>query len=134
MCLCEACAVSAMLREVVGCGGGGDQEFDVVLGQEELTEKSLQLTHLLSPGYIPVSLAQTRTYDVNNHVDASSDSYSLLFSQSKKKKINLFFSNSLQISLSLFQSISCSPSVLFIILSRCLLNRVSRSRVLQRRE
>ncbi|CAM4715058.1 unnamed protein product [Leuciscus chuanchicus] len=48
-----ACAVSAMLSEVVGCGGGGDQEFDVVLGQEELTEKSLQLTHLLSPGYIP---------------------------------------------------------------------------------
>ncbi|XP_056102575.1 glycerol-3-phosphate acyltransferase 2, mitochondrial [Rhinichthys klamathensis goyatoka] len=48
-----ACAVSAMLSEVVGCGGGGDQEFDVVLGQEELTDKSLQLTHLLSPGYIP---------------------------------------------------------------------------------
>uniref|UniRef100_A0A8C1U621 Glycerol-3-phosphate acyltransferase 2, mitochondrial n=1 Tax=Cyprinus carpio TaxID=7962 RepID=A0A8C1U621_CYPCA len=49
-----ACAVSAMLSEVVGCGGGGDLEFDVVLGQEELTEKSLQLTHLLSPGFIPV--------------------------------------------------------------------------------
>ncbi|XP_077078828.1 glycerol-3-phosphate acyltransferase 2, mitochondrial isoform X1 [Siphateles boraxobius] len=48
-----ACAVSAMLSEVVGCGGCGDQDFDVVLGQEELTEKSLQLTHLLSPGYIP---------------------------------------------------------------------------------
>ncbi|XP_067249920.1 glycerol-3-phosphate acyltransferase 2, mitochondrial [Chanodichthys erythropterus] len=48
-----ACAVSAMLSEVVGCGGGGDQEFDVVLGQEELAEKSLQLTHLLPPGYIP---------------------------------------------------------------------------------
>ncbi|KAG1930932.1 glycerol-3-phosphate acyltransferase 2, mitochondrial [Pimephales promelas] len=48
-----ACAVSAMLSEVVGCGGGEDQEFDVVLGQEELTDKSLQLTHLLSPGYIP---------------------------------------------------------------------------------
>uniref|UniRef100_A0A8C2JA56 Glycerol-3-phosphate acyltransferase 2, mitochondrial n=1 Tax=Cyprinus carpio TaxID=7962 RepID=A0A8C2JA56_CYPCA len=48
-----ACAVSAMLSEVVGCGGGGDLEFDVVLGQEELTEKSLQLTHLLSPGFIP---------------------------------------------------------------------------------
>uniref|UniRef100_A0A671PSR8 Glycerol-3-phosphate acyltransferase 2, mitochondrial-like n=1 Tax=Sinocyclocheilus anshuiensis TaxID=1608454 RepID=A0A671PSR8_9TELE len=45
-----ACAVSAMLSEVVGCG---DLEFDVVLGQEELTEKSLQLTHLLSPGFIP---------------------------------------------------------------------------------
>lgn len=48
-----ACAVSAMLREVVGCGGGGDLKFDFVFGQEELTEKSLQLTHLLSPGYIP---------------------------------------------------------------------------------
>ncbi|XP_016087855.1 glycerol-3-phosphate acyltransferase 2, mitochondrial [Sinocyclocheilus grahami] len=45
-----ACAVSAMLSGVVGCG---DLEFDVVLGQEELTEKSLQLTHLLSPGFIP---------------------------------------------------------------------------------
>ncbi|XP_051508823.1 glycerol-3-phosphate acyltransferase 2, mitochondrial-like [Myxocyprinus asiaticus] len=48
-----ACAISAMLSEVVGCGGGGDLEFDVVLGQEELTEKCLQLTHLLSAGYIP---------------------------------------------------------------------------------
>ncbi|XP_026099971.1 glycerol-3-phosphate acyltransferase 2, mitochondrial [Carassius auratus] len=48
-----ACAVSAMLSEVIGCGGGGDPEFNVVLGQEELTEKSLQLTHLLSPGFIP---------------------------------------------------------------------------------
>ncbi|KAA0713804.1 Glycerol-3-phosphate acyltransferase 1, mitochondrial [Triplophysa tibetana] len=48
-----ACAISAMLREVVGCGGGGDLEFDVVLGQDELMEKILQLTHLLSPGYIP---------------------------------------------------------------------------------
>ncbi|XP_055023393.2 glycerol-3-phosphate acyltransferase 2, mitochondrial isoform X2 [Misgurnus anguillicaudatus] len=47
-----ACAISAMLRDVVGCGGGGDLEF--LFGQEELTEKSLQLTHLLSPGYIPV--------------------------------------------------------------------------------
>uniref|UniRef100_A0A8C1GG68 Glycerol-3-phosphate acyltransferase 2, mitochondrial n=1 Tax=Cyprinus carpio TaxID=7962 RepID=A0A8C1GG68_CYPCA len=53
VCLCKACAVSAMLSEVVGCGGGGDPEFDVVLGQEELTEKSLQLTHLLSPGFVP---------------------------------------------------------------------------------
>ncbi|XP_037391938.1 glycerol-3-phosphate acyltransferase 2, mitochondrial isoform X1 [Pygocentrus nattereri] len=48
-----ACAVSAMLREVAGCGGGGEMEFDVVLGQEELTEKSLQLTHLLPVGLIP---------------------------------------------------------------------------------
>lgn len=87
MCLCEACAVSAMLSEVVGCGGGGDQEFDVVLGQEELTEKSLQLSHLLPPGYIPVSLTQTRTHDVYNHVDASSDSYSHPALQSVRKKI-----------------------------------------------
>ncbi|XP_036435603.1 glycerol-3-phosphate acyltransferase 2, mitochondrial [Colossoma macropomum] len=48
-----ACAVSAMLREVAGCGGGGEMEFDVALGQEELTEKSLQLTHLLPVGLIP---------------------------------------------------------------------------------
>ncbi|XP_072537227.1 glycerol-3-phosphate acyltransferase 2, mitochondrial [Salminus brasiliensis] len=52
-----ACAVSAMLREVAGCGGGGggrgEMEFDVALGQEELTEKSLQLTHLLPAGYTP---------------------------------------------------------------------------------
>ncbi|XP_046727000.1 glycerol-3-phosphate acyltransferase 2, mitochondrial isoform X2 [Silurus meridionalis] len=47
-----ACAVSALLCEVAGCGGG-EMEFDVALGQEELTEKSLQLTHLLPAGYIP---------------------------------------------------------------------------------
>lgn len=49
-----ACAVSALLSKVAGCGGG-ETEFDVALGQEELTEKSLQLTHLLPAGYIPVS-------------------------------------------------------------------------------
>ncbi len=134
VCLCIACAVSAMLSEVVGCGGGGDLEFDVVLGQEELTEKSLQLTHLLSPGFIPVSLTQTHTrasyYDVYNHVDASSDSYSHLARPSVSKKL-IYFSYILQISLSRFQSISRSPSVPFIILSKCL---VSRSRVLQWRE
>ncbi|XP_062854763.1 glycerol-3-phosphate acyltransferase 2, mitochondrial isoform X3 [Trichomycterus rosablanca] len=49
-----ACAVSAMLCEVAGCGGGGgEMEFDVALGQEELTDKSLQLTHLLPVGFIP---------------------------------------------------------------------------------
>ncbi|XP_053480139.1 glycerol-3-phosphate acyltransferase 2, mitochondrial isoform X5 [Ictalurus furcatus] len=47
-----ACAVSALLCEVAGCGGR-EMEFDVALGQEELTEKSLQLTHLLPAGYIP---------------------------------------------------------------------------------
>ncbi|TRY55488.1 hypothetical protein DNTS_027875 [Danionella cerebrum] len=48
-----ACAVSALLSEAVGCGGGVALEFDVLLGQDELTEKSLQLIHLLAPGYIP---------------------------------------------------------------------------------
>uniref|UniRef100_A0A3B5QB70 Glycerol-3-phosphate acyltransferase 2, mitochondrial n=1 Tax=Xiphophorus maculatus TaxID=8083 RepID=A0A3B5QB70_XIPMA len=51
-----ACAVSAMLCEVVFSGGEevkGDMEFDVVLGQSELTEKALQLCHLLPPGIMP---------------------------------------------------------------------------------
>ncbi|KAJ8005772.1 hypothetical protein DPEC_G00121360 [Dallia pectoralis] len=56
-----ACAVSAMLRGVAACGGDevkseqfrGELEFDVALCQDELTEKALQLTHLLPPGYIP---------------------------------------------------------------------------------
>ncbi|XP_035392343.1 glycerol-3-phosphate acyltransferase 2, mitochondrial [Electrophorus electricus] len=48
-----ACAVTAMLSEVAGCGGSSEMEFDVALGQEELTEKSLQLIHLLPVGYIP---------------------------------------------------------------------------------
>ncbi|KAM9475789.1 glycerol-3-phosphate acyltransferase 2, mitochondrial isoform 1-T6 [Clarias gariepinus] len=47
-----ACAVFALLCEVAGCGGE-EMEFDVALGQEELTEKCLQLTHLLPAGYIP---------------------------------------------------------------------------------
>lgn len=54
VCVCVACAVSALLCEMAGCGGG-EMEFDVALGQEELTEKSLQLAHLLPAGYIPVS-------------------------------------------------------------------------------
>lgn len=54
MFVCVACAISAMLREVADCGGGGEMEFDVALGQEELTEKCLQLTHLLPVGHIPV--------------------------------------------------------------------------------
>ncbi|XP_049341614.1 glycerol-3-phosphate acyltransferase 2, mitochondrial isoform X3 [Astyanax mexicanus] len=58
-----ACAVSAMLREAAGCGGG-EMEFDVALGQEELTEKSLQLTHLLPVGYtIPCQTAHTFALD-----------------------------------------------------------------------
>ncbi|XP_047236821.1 glycerol-3-phosphate acyltransferase 2, mitochondrial isoform X2 [Girardinichthys multiradiatus] len=62
-----ACAVSAMLCEVVlssvssrlrtdGVKGEevrGDMEFDVVLSQSELTEKALQLCHLLPPGIMP---------------------------------------------------------------------------------
>ncbi|XP_070821079.1 glycerol-3-phosphate acyltransferase 2, mitochondrial [Chaetodon trifascialis] len=62
-----ACAVSAMLCEVAGCcvssrvrSGGmdgeevkGDMEFDVVLCQSELTERALQLCHLLPPGFMP---------------------------------------------------------------------------------
>ncbi|XP_061586236.1 glycerol-3-phosphate acyltransferase 2, mitochondrial [Cololabis saira] len=62
-----ACAVSAMLCEVVFSGVGsrvrtdgveeeqvkGDMEFDVVLCQSELTEKALQLCHLLPPGVMP---------------------------------------------------------------------------------
>ncbi|XP_049906447.1 glycerol-3-phosphate acyltransferase 2, mitochondrial [Epinephelus moara] len=62
-----ACAVSAMLCEVVSSGVSsrvrsgdvdgeqvsGDMEFDVVLCQSELTERALQLCHLLPPGFMP---------------------------------------------------------------------------------
>ncbi|XP_041855719.1 glycerol-3-phosphate acyltransferase 2, mitochondrial isoform X2 [Melanotaenia boesemani] len=62
-----ACAVSAMLCEVVFSGVSsrvrtdgvegeevkGDMEFDVVLCQTELTERALQLCHLLPPGIMP---------------------------------------------------------------------------------
>ncbi|XP_054466346.1 glycerol-3-phosphate acyltransferase 2, mitochondrial [Anoplopoma fimbria] len=62
-----ACAVAAMLCEVVGSGVSsrvrsdgvdgeqvnGDMEFDVVLCQSELTERALQLCHLLPPGFMP---------------------------------------------------------------------------------
>ncbi|CAJ1069119.1 glycerol-3-phosphate acyltransferase 2%2C mitochondrial isoform X2 [Xyrichtys novacula] len=62
-----ACAVSAMLCEVA-CSGvssrvrsdgvdgeevKGDMEFDVALCQSELTERALQLCHLLPPGFMP---------------------------------------------------------------------------------
>lgn len=51
-----ACAVLGTLCEVAACGGGGEVEFDVVLGQEELSERALQLCHLLpAAGYFPVS-------------------------------------------------------------------------------
>lgn len=69
-CLLLACAVSAMLCEVVASGvsssvksGGvdgekvkGDMDFDVVLCQSELIERALQLCHLLPPGFLPVGL------------------------------------------------------------------------------
>ncbi|XP_026178326.1 glycerol-3-phosphate acyltransferase 2, mitochondrial [Mastacembelus armatus] len=62
-----ACAVSAMLCEVAASGVSsrvrsdgvdgervkGDMEFDVVLCQSMLTERVLQLCHLLPPGYMP---------------------------------------------------------------------------------
>ncbi|XP_051279450.1 glycerol-3-phosphate acyltransferase 2, mitochondrial isoform X2 [Dicentrarchus labrax] len=62
-----ACAVSAMLCEVAGSGVSsrvrssgvdgeevkGDMEFDVVLCESELTERALQLCHLLPPGFMP---------------------------------------------------------------------------------
>uniref|UniRef100_A0A8C4IJZ4 Glycerol-3-phosphate acyltransferase 2, mitochondrial n=1 Tax=Dicentrarchus labrax TaxID=13489 RepID=A0A8C4IJZ4_DICLA len=47
-----ACAVSAMLCEVAG-SGVSDMEFDVVLCESELTERALQLCHLLPPGFMP---------------------------------------------------------------------------------
>lgn len=69
MCVCVflACAVSAMLYEVVRSGVSsrlrssgvdgeqvnGDMEFNVLLGQSELTEKALHLCHLLPPGFMP---------------------------------------------------------------------------------
>ncbi|XP_072288987.1 glycerol-3-phosphate acyltransferase 2, mitochondrial isoform X2 [Eucyclogobius newberryi] len=62
-----ACAVSAMLSDVAGSGVSsrvrsdgvdgdrvrGDMEFDVVLCQTELTNRALQLCHLLPPGFMP---------------------------------------------------------------------------------
>ncbi|XP_040011477.1 glycerol-3-phosphate acyltransferase 2, mitochondrial isoform X2 [Xiphias gladius] len=62
-----ACAVSAMLCEVAISGVSsrvrsdgvdgedvrGDMEFDVLLCQSELTERALQLCHLLPPGFMP---------------------------------------------------------------------------------
>lgn len=65
-----ACAVSAMLCEMVSSGISsrlrwdgvegeevkGDLAFDVVLCQAELTERALQLCHLLPPGFVPVRL------------------------------------------------------------------------------
>ncbi|XP_034162914.2 glycerol-3-phosphate acyltransferase 2, mitochondrial isoform X1 [Pangasianodon hypophthalmus] len=71
-----ACAVSALLCEVAGCGGG-EMEFDVALGQEELTEKSLQLTHLLPAGYIPVSHTISSRSIGTHHPCQTADSFAL---------------------------------------------------------
>ncbi|KAJ3603680.1 hypothetical protein NHX12_028424 [Muraenolepis orangiensis] len=51
-----ACAVSAMLCEVAGTGvrvDRGDMEFDVALCHRQLTQRTLQLCHLLPPGFVP---------------------------------------------------------------------------------
>lgn len=61
-----ACAVSAMLRDVAGsCVShvrsngvdreevNGDMEIDIVLCQSELIKRTLQLCHLLPPGFMP---------------------------------------------------------------------------------
>ncbi|XP_060928359.1 glycerol-3-phosphate acyltransferase 2, mitochondrial [Limanda limanda] len=59
-----ACAVSSMLCEVAvsgvrsglrndGAEVRGDPDFDVALCQSELTERALQLCHLLPPGFMP---------------------------------------------------------------------------------
>ncbi|KAM8866694.1 glycerol-3-phosphate acyltransferase 2, mitochondrial isoform 1-T1 [Synchiropus picturatus] len=61
-----ACAVSAMLCEVVSSGVSrvrkcgvmaeeveGDMEFDVLLCQDKLTERAQLLCHLLPPGFVP---------------------------------------------------------------------------------
>lgn len=75
VCLFLACAVSAMLCEVVASGVSsraksgsvdgekvkGDMDFDVVLCQLELMERALQLCHLLPPGFMPVSLNSYHT-------------------------------------------------------------------------
>lgn len=49
----------------------GDMEFDVVLCQSKLTERALQLCHLLPPGFMPVSLNSyhTHTSSMSHSVD-----------------------------------------------------------------
>uniref|UniRef100_W5NF48 Glycerol-3-phosphate acyltransferase 2, mitochondrial n=1 Tax=Lepisosteus oculatus TaxID=7918 RepID=W5NF48_LEPOC len=48
-----ACAVSSMLSEAVLCANESEMEFDVSLCQEELTERALQLCHLLPDIILP---------------------------------------------------------------------------------
>lgn len=75
ICVFLACAVSAMLCEVAASGISsrvksgsvdgekvkGDMDFDVALCQSELMERALQLSHLLPPGFLPVSLNSYHT-------------------------------------------------------------------------
>lgn len=63
--LCEVAisGVSSRVRSdgVDGEDVRGDMEFDVLLCQSELTERALQLCHLLPPGFMPVSLNSYHT-------------------------------------------------------------------------
>lgn len=74
----SACAVSAMLRDVAGsCVShvrsngvdgeevNGDMEIDIVLCQSELIKRTLQLCHLLPPGFMPVRLNSYHTHTLN---------------------------------------------------------------------
>ena len=45
----------------VGDEAKADVEFDVALCQTELTERALQLCHLLPPGFMPVSINSHHT-------------------------------------------------------------------------
>lgn len=55
-------AISGVSSKVRREGVDGEMEFDVVLCQSELTERALQLCHLLPPGFIPVSLNSYHTH------------------------------------------------------------------------
>ncbi|MBN3294972.1 GPAT1 acyltransferase, partial [Amia calva] len=48
-----ACAVSAMMREVVSCAGEEDGDVVVALCEDQLTERALQLCHLLPRLLLP---------------------------------------------------------------------------------
>lgn len=63
--LCEIASsgISSKVRANSADGNAvkGDLEFDVVLCQLELTERALQLCHLLPPGFRPVSFHSYHT-------------------------------------------------------------------------
>lgn len=74
--LCEVAlsGVSSSVRsDVEGEEVKGDTEFDVVLCQSELTERALQLCHLLPPGFMPVSLNSYHTLSPTPSVSHSMD-------------------------------------------------------------